>query len=721
MLTKEVPMIVEAADVLVTGPLNDSSQSTPPVADPTHGIWFNGLGEDGHEPLCLSRKDHQRCFVKTARKPYDLAVACVLLRAYLLAPSVVELSSDGYWDVESEWMQVRRLYNDLWPGEPCWCPWAEHAELEGTNPKPAETNVISKTPDISATTHMQAVQAQTSASVEGGKMGSLSDLVLQDETTTLQVDETCVASIRQWLAQCEKDTSHSKCQPSAIQWSTFAGVQLRVIDTVRRCIIVAPEKCQYMALSYVLGAVDQPTLTVDILDKLAEEGGLAIIWPKMSQTVRDAIIFCESLGERYLWIDALCIIHDSPRDMRLSIPRKRQIYAAAKCTLSATSTSTARDGLSTNLTADTLTFPTIDALYRHIETSPWSRHAWCYQEKVLSHRIIFFTSYGIYIQCQVGVYSGTGEPLTRDTGHPELDRSNVVDGMLSMRIGDGDGLESYLSAVEHYSSRTTPKQTDKINAFQGILQMYKGMMDGVASTFCFGLPTFAFDQTFCWRNEQQNPELRNPAFPSWSWLGWDNAIIFDRALVRKAHTDQIFAPFGANKQIDIIQQAGPGYLEICQGRKPADMFQAPHEFGFPATVRSFNRNPVLDLAASMVKLSIANEPKGSNGLSNCYAVLPNDNRHIPAGDTIRPLGFIWLHEQWRAQQENPCIMEFMALAGKPDVEMPGKWIITMLMCLQRMDQREPFGNYERLQIMDCELSEETWLKMGAVTTLLFLA
>jgi hypothetical protein len=84
-------MILEAADVLVTGPSKDYSQLTPPIADLTDGIWFNGLAEDGHEPLSIRRKERPRCFVKTARKPYDLAVACVLLRAYMLAPSVVEL------------------------------------------------------------------------------------------------------------------------------------------------------------------------------------------------------------------------------------------------------------------------------------------------------------------------------------------------------------------------------------------------------------------------------------------------------------------------------------------------------------------------------------------------------------------------------------------------------------------------------------------------------
>lgn len=603
------------------------------------------------------------------------------------------------------------MYNDLWPGESCRCPWAENTAPDETTPKSIEVSVVSKTPNTSCATHMQALQAQTYTYLENQNPHRLSTSVLQYGPIMLQLDETRMKPIRQWLARCREEASHNNCHPLAIQWPTTPGVQFRLIDIHRRCITVAPENCQYMALSYVWGAVDQPKLTVDMSDKLAEEGGLATIWPKMPQTVRDAIAFCDSLGERYLWVDALCIMQDSPRDMRLSILRMRQIYAAAKCTLSAISASTASAGLSASLIADACTCPTADDLYRVIETSPWSSRAWCYQEKVLSHRMIFFTARGLYMQCQSGVYSGTGASLPRENGRPRLDRYNSVGGMLSMNIREGDGLLSYLSAVEHYSSRITTKKIDKINAFQGILKMYKGVMDGVVSTFCFGLPTFAFDLAFCWRAEQHNPELRNLAFPSWSWLGWDHAVLFDRAMIlSKTRTNQMFAPLDGARQIDIWNQAGPGFLELSKLRKPADSYRDPHGFGFPAAMNIFNREPNLRLNASIAKLSIASKPKGSNGLNNCYAVSP-----LPSSGTSLPLGYIWLHKKWREQQEALCTMDFMALAGKPDMQRPGKWIITMLMCLQVAKDhgfREHVNEYERLQVMDCELGEEAWLKMG---------
>ncbi|UKZ68995.1 uncharacterized protein TrAtP1_010013 [Trichoderma atroviride] len=519
--------------------------------------------------------------------------------------------------------------------------------------------------------------------------------------------------IRQWLARCEGEASHSNCLPLTIHWPASAGVQFRVIDIHRRCIAVAPENCRYIALSYVWGAVDQPKLTMDVSNELAKEGGLAAIWPKIPQTVRDAIAFCDGLGERYLWVDALCIMQDSPRDMRLSILRMRQIYAAAKCTLGAISANTASAGLSASFRADACTCLTADALYRVIDLSPWSRRAWCYQEKVLSHRMIFFTSRGLYMQCQSGVYSGAGAPLPRENKYPELNRYNTVGGMLSANIGDTNGLQSYLSAVEHYSSRTTTKRTDKMNAFQGILQMYEGVMDGTASTFYVGLPAFAFDLAICWRAEQHNPEFRNPAFPSWSWLGWGQAVRFHPAMaLEKAHTNQMFASLNVSKQFDIMKQNGPGFREIAKLRNPANHINDFNGFGFPASTGQIRCPPSLSLDASIAKLSIASEPKGSNNHNNCYAFYP-----LPSSGTSPPLGYIWLHEQWRAQQEALCIIDFMPLLGNPDAERPGKWTIKMLMCLDPVNGNEQRGylKYERLQVMDCELCEEAWLNMGGVT------
>ncbi|KAH8587896.1 hypothetical protein B0O99DRAFT_526071, partial [Bisporella sp. PMI_857] len=86
-------------------------------------IAFNGIADDGGETFYLSRKARHN-FVKTLQNPYDTAIACVLLRAYLLSPNNFELISDGTWD-QNEWEKARQLCQELWPGEHTWCPCGE--------------------------------------------------------------------------------------------------------------------------------------------------------------------------------------------------------------------------------------------------------------------------------------------------------------------------------------------------------------------------------------------------------------------------------------------------------------------------------------------------------------------------------------------------------------------------------------------------------------------
>lgn len=80
---------IDSASIPIGGPDFDAG---PPIIDVKQGIHLNGVGDDGHEPLCLNRHGNAGfSFIKTARKPYDEVVACILLRAAVLAPTCVRL------------------------------------------------------------------------------------------------------------------------------------------------------------------------------------------------------------------------------------------------------------------------------------------------------------------------------------------------------------------------------------------------------------------------------------------------------------------------------------------------------------------------------------------------------------------------------------------------------------------------------------------------------
>lgn len=103
-------------------------------------IKFNGKGEEGHETFVLYRLPPERqpwmltknpfAFVKTSRKPYDLAVCLMLMAAFMVAPDVLLISSDGEW--EDDWIFARKAYYEVF-GEDAVFPF-EHGSPSGDIP-----------------------------------------------------------------------------------------------------------------------------------------------------------------------------------------------------------------------------------------------------------------------------------------------------------------------------------------------------------------------------------------------------------------------------------------------------------------------------------------------------------------------------------------------------------------------------------------------------------
>jgi hypothetical protein len=155
--------------------------------------------------------------------------------------------------------------------------------------------------------------------------------------------------------------------------------------------------------------------------------------------------------------------------MKIQILRMRNIYSAAKFTTAAVSAESADVGLLGTTVSDPpssgiSTCETVEDLEVLLESAPWSSRAWCYQEKVISHRILIFTSAGVYMHCQRTILTSTGTPLNRRDGTSSISstpytRFDTVGAMLS--VAPGEDLESYISAVEFYSKRHLTNLSDK--------------------------------------------------------------------------------------------------------------------------------------------------------------------------------------------------------------------------------------------------------------------
>ena len=156
--------------------------------------------------------------------------------------------------------------------------------------------------------------------------------------------------MKKWLKLCEKEHD-ALCAPIPSDRilktpENPSGLKvLRVIDVQDKCVLNAQIGCRYLTLSYLWGQTPTVRLIKGNVADLTANGGLASVWRDLPKTIRDAIDLVALLGERYLWVDSLCLIQDDYEDMRDGIQKMDLVYEGAVLTIIAASGSDANSGL----------------------------------------------------------------------------------------------------------------------------------------------------------------------------------------------------------------------------------------------------------------------------------------------------------------------------------------------------------------------------------------
>lgn len=86
---------------------------------------------------------------------------------------------------------------------------------------------------------------------------------------------------------------------------------------------------KYVALSHCWGKTKTPILKKHMLRTMT----LDIDWQRLPKTFQDAILVTRRMGFRYLWIDSLCIIQDSPEDWIKESGTMQNVYANCVLTI----------------------------------------------------------------------------------------------------------------------------------------------------------------------------------------------------------------------------------------------------------------------------------------------------------------------------------------------------------------------------------------------------
>jgi Heterokaryon incompatibility protein (HET) len=296
---------------------------------------------------------------------------------------------------------------------------------------------------------------------------------------------------------------------------------IRVIDVMAMKIVSAPETCVYAALSYVWGQIAYPIRATKANREVMEtNNGLRKF--NIPRTIQEALTVVKSLGFRYFWVDSLCIIQDDLEYQMQQINAMDQIYQSAALTIIAAGGNSADDSLFPKLRGQIVHVEEIRGLKLMARNKPfdqavvgstWNIRAWCYQEKMLSRKILLFTNTEVYYDCSHytwcesmhwGDYNGRA-------ARPEPKVEKIGDSFWEL-------WHPMREILHQYTLRSLTNEADIVSAIYGTLKsLSAGLVDMVG-----GVPIRLLMYSMLWQPAASNRRRSwcHAPYPSWSWIGW---------------------------------------------------------------------------------------------------------------------------------------------------------------------------------------------------------
>lgn len=346
-----------------------------------------------------------------------------------------------------------------------------------------------------------------------------------------------VGLMKEWLRFCQYN--HADCLEQNRSFLPTRLLDVQAFPGSKDVRLVASKlmrsdpytKPRYLALSHCWGKL--PLIETKTGNIGSMENGVR--FSDLSRTFQDAVTLTRKLGERFLWIDSLCIIQDEKEDWLREAADMARVYGNSYCTLAALSSADGSGGchledrvqaVTDNAFFDLRVPSSSGGPYIRIfrkEPSDWSTEydgtegragmtqsplrlrAWVLQERELSKRSIHFGRNQLLWECK------------QMKGSAQLPW---------MEMKKKKGLtypEGWLQLTEDYSHRELTESMDKLPALAGIAEVYQRRH----VQYLAGLWSDQFPAALMWHSLSPLAK-RHEAYraPSWSWASLQGRISY---------------------------------------------------------------------------------------------------------------------------------------------------------------------------------------------------
>ena len=368
--------------------------------------------------------------------------------------------------------------------------------------------------------------------------------------------ETSFIQAEKWIDQCK--SSHRKCS----QANSFLWFPTRVVDVSgdpdwAKLVISNSDHAnqRYLTLSHCWGKTPTIYCTADSISRFTK----GILVSAMPATFRDAITVTRRLEYRYLWIDSLCIIQDSEEDWRKESAMMGKIYKFSQCTIAATRSANSHESFFTRRSAFELQpcrifgnvlspqkeleemylYNRQDCMWDDIFKAPLHSRAWVLQERLLSPRVLHYTSRQLFWECQeLDACEAFPQGLNLDYNSVNTAGSWYFKRIMGRPI-EPDGRHTWQDGftprdtlyadwnfiVETYSTAQLTKAKDKLVAISGLAHEWSYRVNEM---YLAGLWRGDLHRQLLWHMELllENSRRRAALYraPTWSWACFDARV-----------------------------------------------------------------------------------------------------------------------------------------------------------------------------------------------------